>query len=375
MLVLALVACAAPVSAQEASTCDAPAATSDGWAIAAPGDVGLDPAKLCDLDAFLKQWPQQNVHAVLVARHGKLVVERYYDGADERWGRSLGVVHFAADVKHDVKSVSKSATSLLVGIALAEGKFPALDSAVLDAFPEYADLATPEKKRITFRHLLTMSAGLAWDEDRPFSDPLNNERGMLTATDPFRYILQQPVVASPGTVYDYSGGATSLLAAALVKGTGRTLQDYAREKLFVPLDINNFDWDDVGVSRKLGAHGSLRLRPRDLAKLGQLMLNDGRWNGRRVLPAGWAAQSAKPRINGEGLFFYGYQWWLGRSFANGRELTWVAAFGLGAQRVYVVPALDLVFAINTGHYAGSLGYLIASAILNRVVLPAVEDIN
>ncbi|MBS0223329.1 MAG: hypothetical protein JSR91_21585 [Proteobacteria bacterium] len=110
-----------------------------------------------------------------------------------------------------------------------------------------------------------------------------------------------------------------------------------------------------------------------MAKLGQLMLTDGQWNGRHVLPAGWAAESAAPRINGEGLFFYGYQWWLGRSFVAGRALDWMAAFGVGAQRVYVVPALDLVFAINTGLYAGPLGYTIASAIFNRVVLPAVQN--
>jgi len=91
------------------------------------------------------------------------------------------------------------------------------------------------------------------------------------------------------------------------------------------------------------------------------------------LPAGWAAESTKPSINGDGLFFYGYQWWLGRSVINGRELDWVAAFGVGAQRVYIVPALDLVFAITTGHYDDTLGYAIASGILNRVVLPAAKD--
>lgn len=370
---LALAALSVAAWAQDAPTCGAPKPIDDGWTTATPDAVGLDAGKLCGLDKLLDQWPDRNIHAVIVARHGRLVMERYFDGVDESWGRPLGVVRFGPDVKHDVKSVSKSATSLLVGIALAEGKFPALDSPVLDAFPEYADLATSERKLITFRHLLTMSAGLAWDEDRPYTDPLNDETRMLEAPDPFRYVLARPVIHPAGTVYHYSGGATSLLGEALVRTTGRSLQDYAREKLFTPLHIADFDWPGVGVSRKLGAYGSLRLRPRDMAKLGQLMLTDGQWNGRRVLPTGWAAESAKSRIKGDGLFFYGYQWWLGRSFLNGRELDWVAAFGVGAQRVYVVPALDLVFAINTGHYAGSLGYTIASAILDRVVLPAVKN--
>jgi len=173
---------------------------------------------------------------------------------------------------------------------------------VLDAFPELADLSTPEKARITFRHLLTMSSGLAWDESRPFTDPLNSETGMLSAADPFRYILSQPMQAPPGTLYNYNGGNTSLLAETLVRRTGQPLRDYARDKLFAPLDVAQFDWDGVGRSGKLGAYGSLRLAPRDMAKLGQLLLTDGQWNSRRVLPAGWVAESIKPRLMGQGLF-------------------------------------------------------------------------
>ena len=89
-------------------------------------------------------------------------------------------------------------------------------------------------------------------------------------------------------------------------------------------------------------------------KLGRLLLTDGQWNGRQVLPAGWAAQSIRPRVNGEGIYFYGYQWWLGRSFRNGGEITWAAGFGYGGQRLYIVPALDLVVMINAGHYGGPL---------------------
>src|SRR5712672_3410189 len=159
MLLLALVALCVPASAEETKVCGAPVALNDGWSLAAQADVGLDPARLCELDSFIAQWPEANIHAVVVVRNGKLAMERYFSGEDERWGDKLGRVTYGPEVKHDLRSISKSVTSLLVGVALREGKFPALDSPVFDAFPDYAELRTPEKARITFRDLLTMSAG------------------------------------------------------------------------------------------------------------------------------------------------------------------------------------------------------------------------
>jgi CubicO group peptidase (beta-lactamase class C family) len=373
MLLLALLALCLPASAQDTKVCGAPVASNDGWSIAGQAEVGLDPAQLCQLDAFIAQWPKANIHAVVVVRNGKLAMERYFAGEDERWGDTLGRVTYGPEVKHDLRSISKSVTSLLVGIALSEGKFPALDSPVFDAFPDYADLKTPDKARITFRDLLTMSSGLAWDENLPWNDPRNNERALIMAADPFRYTLSQPVAFPPGAIYAYSGGGTSLIGETLIRSTGRPLRDYARDKLFQPIDAPDFEWLDAGVSGKLGAFGSLRMRPRDAAKLGRLLLTDGQWNGKQVVPAGWAAESTKPRINGEGLFFYGYQWWLGRSFRNGSELHWIAGVGLGGQRLYVVPSLDLVVMITAGHYRDGLQGTVPFGIFNRVVLPAVKD--
>ncbi len=373
MLALALLAFAAPLQAQDAKNCGMPTDIGDGWTLASPADVGMDTERLCGLDKLIAQWPDANIHAVVIVRHGKLVMERYFAGADQHWGMPLGKVDYAADVKHDLRSISKSATSLLVGIALGEGKFPTLDSPVFEAFPEFADLATPEKRRITFRHLLTMSSGLKWDETTPYSNPANSERQLIASADPVRYVLEQPLAAPPGTVYNYSGGDTMLLAMTLEKTTGRRLDDYAREKLFGPLGIVDVEWVEMPFNRKLAAASGLRLRARDSAKLGQLLLTDGQWNGKQVLPKGWAAESVKPSINGEGLYFYGYQWWLGRTLLRGRDLEWSAGFGYGGQRLYAQPDLGLVVMINAGHYGGPLQGLIPFAIFTRLVLPATKD--
>ena len=377
LAVLLLVLAAVEVRAQAdgAAACAAPSAVADGWTTAAPDTVGLDGSRLCDLEGFLKAWPMANIHAVVVARRGKLVLEHYRAGKDLHFGKEMPaqMVSFGPAVKHDLRSISKSVTSLLVGIALAEGRFPALDSPVIDGLPDYAALRTPDNARITFRHLLTMTHGQKWDENARWNSPDNTERPMYEATDPYRYILGQPVVVAPGTVFNYSGGATSLLAYVLARSTGQRIDAYAREKLFAPLSIVDFDWETFPNSPEIAAFGGLRLRPRDLAKLGQLLVANGSWNGRQVVPADWIAESIKPRVNTEGLFFYGYQWWLGRSLWRGREIHWVAGVGLGGQRLFAVPELDLVVAVNSAHYDGPLQANIPLAILNRFVLPAIRD--
>jgi CubicO group peptidase (beta-lactamase class C family) len=368
LLIALLVACPAM-----AETCGKPQDLQDGWSIAAPEEVGLDGPSLCGLDTFLDQWPRRNIHAVVVTRRGKLVFERYFAGDDDRWVVSSDFVSFSPTEKHDIRSISKSVTALLVGIALSEGKFPPLDTPVIDFFPEYAELRTPDKARITFRHLLTMSHGLAWDETVAWNAPDNNERQMLEAMDPYRYVLEQPVALPPGILFNYNGGATTLLAGALAKATGLKVDDYAREKLFTPLGITDFEWLTFTGSNEVAAFGGLRLRPRDLAKIGQLMAADGLWNGKRVLPDGWVAESTRPRLNTDGLLYYGYQWWLGRSLLRGRDLAWTAGYGNGGQRLFVVPELDLVIAINAAHYGSPLQGIIPFAILTRLVLPALRD--
>ena len=326
---------------------------------------------LSQLDTFLKQWPQHNVHAVVVARRGKLVFERYFRGRERHWMDWSPSVRFSPTEKHDIRSISKSVTSLLIGMAVSEDKFPSLDSPVIDCFPEYADLRTTKNARITFRHLLTMAHGLRWDESRNWKSGANNERQLMEAQDPCRYVLAQPMASPPGSSFNYSGGATTLLGAALAKAVGQPLEVYASERLFDPLGITDFEWLGFTNNTAAAAFAGLRLRPRDLAKLGQLVADEGRWNGKQILPAWWIGESTTPHVNadGHGALYYGYQWWLGRSLLSGRELNWTAGFGAGGQRLFIVPGLDLVVAVNAFNYRSH----IAIAILNRLVMPAVTD--
>ncbi|MET3839817.1 serine hydrolase [Bradyrhizobium sp. OAE829] len=348
-----------------------PPALEDGWAVASPSEVGLDAAQLAGLGTLLRRWPKHNVHAVVVVRRGKLVFERYFPGIERHWMDWGGQVQFSPTQKHDIRSISKSVVSLLVGMAVSENRFPPLEAPVVDYFSEYADLSTAKKRRITFRHLLTMSHGLRWDESRSWKSQANNERQLLEAKDPYRYVLERPMALPPGVSFNYSGGATSLLAAALVKAVGQGIDVYASEKLFKPLGITDFEWLNFSGCADVAAFAGLRLRPRDLAKFGQLVADAGCWNSRQLLPARWISESTTPHVNaeGSGALYYGYHWWLGRSLLNGHDLSWIAGFGSGGQRLFVVPRLDLVVVINAFNYR----HHVPMAILNGFVLPAVTD--
>jgi CubicO group peptidase (beta-lactamase class C family) len=176
----------------------------------------------------------------------------------------------------------------------------------------------------------------------------NDEARMHMARDPCRYVLGLAVAAPAGQEFFYNTGALTLVSAIIRKATRRPLDEFAREVLFEPLGITGEEW--MRVKGDTDAGGGLRLRPRDMAKIGQLILAGGRWNDRQVVSRGWIETSTAPKIEATGGLFYGYLWWLGRSLLSGREIQWIMAAGRGLQTIRVVPELDLVVVITAGYY-------------------------
>ena len=338
---------ASPLRADAPDGCGIPLQRDDGWPVASVGeDKRIDRDALCGMADRLAA--SSNVHAVLVARGGKLVFERYFRGADENNNRQAGTVSFDADTLHDMKSVSKSVASLAVGIAIDRGLIGSLNQPIFSFFPELSDLRSPDKDRIQLLHALTMSMGLKWVEATPSTEDNNDESRMHRAADPCRYVLGLPVAGPAGRDFFYNTGALTLVSAIMRKATGRPLDEFARANLFEPMGITASEWNRVKGDSDAG--GGLRLRPRDMAKIGQLVLAGGRWNDHQIVPKAWIDASTTPQIEATGLFFYGYLWWLGRSLHNGREVHWVGALGRGGQSIRIVPELELVVVVTAGYY-------------------------
>ena len=365
-----------------------PPARADGWKTASAEAAGLDTRRLAALTTAVRAWPELGVHAILIERSGRLVYEEYFDGFDERWGTPRGRVSMAPDSLHDLRSVTKSVVSALAGLALADGAIKSLDQPVVDWFPEYPELNTAAGRRLTLRHVLGMTSGLAWDENVPYSDPRNDEIGMTRDPQPLRYVLSRSPTRDAGAEFNYNGGLVQVMAAVIQRAVKMPIQEYARTKLFAPLGIDTVEWvgDLAGMP---SAASGLRLRARDLAKFGSLYLHGGRWNGRPVLPADWVELSTRRQFRfpsaperdrtvshaeADGAFGYAYFWWYS-CYPTPRGLVEArTAVGNGQQRIFVLPGLDMVVTILAGRYNDfTTGNTLGTRILREHVLPAVRS--
>jgi CubicO group peptidase (beta-lactamase class C family) len=313
------------------------------------------------------------LHAVVAIRNGDVILEHYGVGEDYAWGDALGVVTFGPETLHDVRSVTKSVVALLYGIALDDGLVPDPNEPLFSHFAEYADLAgDPERAHITVEDALTMTLGLGWDEDAPYTTTANSEIAMEHAPDRYRYVLERPIAEEPGTRWRYCGGATTLLGGLIAKGSGRPLDAFARERLFEPLGIRSFAWMRGSDGEGAAASG-LRLTTPDLAKIGQLVLARGTSNGREIVPSSWIDRTLTYRVTIEDWFGYGYQWYVSAiSTPDGAWHPWVGALGNGGQRIDVVPDLDLVVAFAGGRYDEEDTFTTPMSVLENVILANLE---
>ncbi|MDX8346866.1 serine hydrolase [Cognatiyoonia sp. IB215446] len=287
------------------------------------------------------------LHSTVVMLGGELIAEAYFTGEDERWGIPIGEVVHGPETLHDTRSVTKSIVGLLYGIALGEGIVPDLETPLLDVFPEYADLRDGSaREAITIADVLTMQMGTEWDESLPYSDPRNSEIAMELADDRYRFVLDRPMVAEPGTVWTYNGGAVALLGHLISEGSGMALDVYAQSRLFEPLGISDFEWV-AGADGVPSAASGLRLKAQDLATIGVMIAGNGTYNGRQVVPASWLDVSFSAQAAIMDGFDYGMLWYLAVG-PSGDQI--IIASGNGGQRLTVQPSAEFVVATFAGRY-------------------------
>jgi CubicO group peptidase (beta-lactamase class C family) len=343
---------------KEAYVYSQPPEIGDGWETASAAEVGLDEGRLVRLMDDLRDLGDHRVHSILVVRHGRLVFEEYFEGEKFVLARYTGEMGFDRDDTHSLASVTKSVTTTLAGIALDRGALTSVQQPVFDFFPEHVDLlvADPRRASMTLEHLLTMQVPLVWnDEVVPYSDPTNDLVRMFTVADPIGYALSKELYAAPGALFDYCNASTNILGDVVRRATGQRLDHFADTMLFAPLGITTRKWylmsEDV-----VFASGDLELRPRDMAKLGQLFLDRGIWKGQRVISSEWIDQATarivRPGPEHAWADWYGYGWWHWDLVAGGQVWPAYMASGWGGQWIVVVPSADLVFVSTAGNWEG-----------------------
>jgi CubicO group peptidase (beta-lactamase class C family) len=359
-LLFASLACVLLVWAQAHET-----TSTQEWPMAEPNAVGLDSTALAALDADIAGGKYGLVDSMLIIRDGKQAFAHSYS---HDYGKIYGELakhegplnhdvngpynYFSANFHpyyqqsdlHTMQSVSKTVTSITIGIAIGRKEFPTdLDTPILKYFDDYKVANVDERKRrITLRHLLTMTAGLEWNEDLPYNDPKNSCDVMESKHDWVQYVINQPMAAEPGKVFVYSSGATQLLSHIFKKVTGKNVDEYAAEYLFQPLGIG-YHWKHSPTGLP-DTEGGLYISSSSLAKIGFLFLKNGTWRGKQIVPADWVKASVAPAISVEDegrRWRYGFQWWLHPYGKSSEKLAW-AARGFGGQELRVAPEYNLI---------------------------------
>ena len=329
-------------------------------------DVGINPMLISRLIHDMQEGRFPNLHSLIVVKDSRIVVEKYFG-------------QFDAKTKHYTASVTKSVGSILIGIAIDQGLLPGLDDGILDMrlselFPEYQVIlgSDPRKADIRFRHILTMSAGFEWDEGTyAYNDQRNDWVRVRDAPEPARLMLEQRVAHNPGKVFSYSGGLSMLLAYLIERETEMGAAAFAKRYLFEPLGISDYEWRNLNGGL-IDFPGGLSMRPRDMAKIGQLYLNGGRWNGEFIVSKDWVTESTREHIINVDSPNYGFHWWCSKFYYRDRSVYLYMASGHGGQKIFVVPDFNLVVVITHQVFDNPAGEMHNTAIMSRYILPALD---
>jgi len=333
-----------------------PEDAGDGWETSSLLDEDIEPAKIHEMMHGILAGDSRYIHSILLIKNGKLVFEEYFFG-------------YSRDTKHFLASVSKSVTSLAIGLTIDKGYVPDVATPASETFSNYKRIKWIEQEYpIRLKHMLTMTAGLNWDAlSHSRSHPGHTTYQMYASNDPVEFVLNRNLSDTPGQKFNYNSGLTILLGEMVRIRTGMDIDEFTGKYLFAPLGISNYSWDRFpdGTTQ---TDGGLHLRPRDMAKIGYMMLENGKWRGKQIVSKEWIEASTQTHINGLGLG-YGYQWWRGKAFIDNKTIEVLYASGHGGQKIFIIPQLDLV-AVFTSKVFNSTGHRGPENMLIKYILPS-----
>ncbi len=354
----------------------------DGLTTGTLDEVQIDTQMILKAVGRIHQGKYKEVHAILLYKENKLVLESYFPGHKYKWDgpdHHDSIVSWKWDMMHAAHSTTKSIVSLCIGIAIEKGFIESVHQSIFDYLPNHQHLKTGGRKRITIEHLLTMTSGLQWAEwNAPLSSLENDQIGIwFSGKDPVSFVLERPLVEEPGTSFTYSGGGIQVLVEILKNATGMDLNEFSGKYLFEPLGISSYEWWLIYPTGEYHGGGGLKMTPRAMIKIGAMMLNRGSWNGTQIIPEEWVEKSMHPyagnhgiKIPGEdlGKVGYSYTWWTKEITYKGKTMHWYSANGWGGQKIIVLPELNTVMAFTGGEYTSKVQEF---EIIERFILPAI----
>jgi len=358
------------LAAQPAAPTTRGSTPGGAWPVATPAAVGLNGAVLDSIDAEIRSGRYGLVDRFLVIRHGRIAYDKAYTHdydaiyADSARTRNALNSHdptspynyfnpwwhptYRRGDLHTLQSVSKTVASVIIGAAVTRGEFPSLDTPILRFFDTtQVRNIDDRKRRITIKHLLTMTGGFDWNENLPYIDPNNTAVGLEASADWIQYTIDRPMMREPGTRFNYSSGESALLAHIFRQATGMDIEEYGARHLFAPLGITRWFWKRT-PSGTVDTEGGLYLEAGDLARIWYLFLQGGSWNGTRVLSAEWIRLSVTPVVpvsDGQNPVMYGLKWWLHPDPGAPGNYLWTGS-GFGGQLPVAFPEQDMVLVFN-----------------------------
>ncbi len=359
------------------------------WPVSTPAREGIDPAAIEALVADMRDGKYGLLNHFLLIRHGRMVADHHfehdyekiaahYDPENHQYNYDHPAWHpYYLDTNlHSLQSVTKSITSLALGIAIDQGHIPGgVATPAMEFFKDVEhDQLDPRKQSMTLQDMLTMRSGIRWNEWIPYDDQRNSCFQLEASDNWIQFVLDQPMRDEPGTVFNYNSGVSVLLGKIVRESTGQRIDEFARQHLFEPLGIRNWYWKQT-PDGEIDTEGGLYLSAHDLARVAYLMLREGNWNGRQIVSADWVRESTAPALrdifpnNARRDQGYGYQWWILRQ-ENGDTRIYCGS-GYGGQFPIVVPELDLVVVFNAWNIHDQPTMMSRDAVVQRII-PAIK---